>query len=311
MVSQYLPPYTPPILNQWVWNHETSTWVGEAGCCVATALANALKILEYRDKGTTSKRFSVSYIYGNRTLHNGGSSTAGVNGKEEDGMYAGLAMDQIKNNGSPEWDLVPENDTEDMYYPDNRYLTDNYVGAYGNGLLGAATIFENGKYNGIQQNAILNRTISKATANFYSSESVATMIQNYGFFVHNFCIPENFYGVRAPGILPEPDIYSGFNHTILLIGWKTINNIKYWIGLNGWDTWWGDNGLCYIPMNWGQYTTPPSGYSAWAWDGYAANYKTEVANTCPVKMWNGTAWETVPIKKWNGSWKTMTTKVWG
>lgn len=313
MDSQYLPPYTPPVLHQWVWNHEEGNWVGEAGDCVAIALANALKILEYKDTGNTTKKFSVSYIYGNRRLHSGsGGSTSGTYGKEEDGMVAGLAMDQLKNDGSPLWELVPENETEGMFYPDNRFLTDNFEGDYGYGLLGAATIFENGKYNGIQQNAILNRTISKVTADFYDSETVASMIQNYGYFVHTFCIPENFYGLDSTGIVPEPDVYSGFNHTLLLIGWKTINSVKYWIGLNGWGIEWGDDGLCYIPMNWGKNTTVPDGYSAWAWEGYSAYVKYETDHTCPMKMWNGTAWKTVSMKKWNGtSWTSIPVKVFG
>lgn len=313
MDSQYLPTYTPPVLHQWVWNYEEIQWAGEAGCCVATALANALKILEYRDKGTTTKKFSVSYIYGNRRLHDGGSSsTSGEYGKEEDGMVAGLALDQLKNNGTPEWELVPENVTEEMSYPDNRFLTDNFEASFCNGLLGASTIFENGQYNGIQQNAVLNRTITKGTADFYDSEVVASLIQNYGFFVHTFCIPENFYGLGNTGIVPEPDVYSGFNHTLLLIGWKTINSKIHWIGLNGWDTTWGDDGLCYIPIDWAENATPPDGYTSWAWEGYSTDFKTEIANTCPIKMWNGTAWETVPMKKHNGSsWTNIPLKIFG
>lgn len=313
--TQYLPPYTPPVLHQWVWNDNEIDYVGEANCCVASALANALKILEYKDTGNTTRKFSVSYIYGNRRLHTGGAgSSSGQTGSEEDGMVTGLALDQVKNNGTPLWELVPENETEDMRYPDNRFLEDYYVSTYGSGLLGAETIFYNAQYSGLQQQAILNRTSSKVSCNFYDSETVASYIQNYGFFLHSFCIPNNFYNVGSTGIVLEPDSYSGYNHTILLIGWKTISSTKYWIGLNSWGGLWGDGGLCYIPMDWGCSTEHPNSNAnqLWAWEGYSAYVKYVTDNTCPIKVWNGTAWETVNMKKWNGSsWQTIPVKIFG
>ncbi len=62
---------------------------------------------------------------------------------------------------------------------------------------------------------------------------------------------KKFYDTGADGILIMPDT-SGATygcHEMVICGWKLIGGVPYWYVLNSWGPGWGDNGYCYMPMN--------------------------------------------------------------
>lgn len=65
--------------------------------------------------------------------------------------------------------------------------------------------------------------------------------------------------VAKTGIVPMPDKaveYSLGGHAVAAYGYKTINNVEYIIIRNSWGKEWGDQGFCYIPMDFiGRYVT--------------------------------------------------------
>lgn len=307
--SQYLPSFIPAILNQAVYapdNEGQIMYAGEANNCVACSLATALSILEYREKGTTENFYSVSYIYGNRRLQPWATS-------EYDGMWPYYTFDQMTEDGTPVWDKIPENWAY-KNFPDNRFLEDNFWGyniAYEDG---AATVYNNQSPN-VRHCAKIQLLNPKNTAHFYDSQNIAALVQANGYYMMNFYIPDNFYDVGSNGIVPEPDYWAGGAHAMLIIGWKTISETKYWICQNSWGEEWGDNGLCYVPMNWAHSVPHPDEYwdiagHNWAYDGYSASAKTVSAHVVQAKVYKNGNWHACPVKVYkNGSWHTVPVKI--
>ena len=56
--------------------------------------------------------------------------------------------------------------------------------------------------------------------------------------------------VTKTGIVPMPTSKDSMlgGHCMLVVGWKLINNQRYFIIQNSWGKNWGDKGYCYIPF---------------------------------------------------------------
>lgn len=56
--------------------------------------------------------------------------------------------------------------------------------------------------------------------------------------------------VEQTGVVPLPtdSEKSLGGHCMMCVGWKVINNKRYFIIQNSWGTSWGDKGYCYIPF---------------------------------------------------------------
>lgn len=68
-----------------------------------------------------------------------------------------------------------------------------------------------------------------------------------------YTVKGSFKNAYDDGIVPVPsprDKTLG-GHSSLLVGWKVIDGEKYWINMNSWGEDVGDNGLFYIPFNYG------------------------------------------------------------
>lgn len=233
--------------------------------CVPMSLSTAMDRFRAMKVGNDYENFSVSYIFGN--------------GGYEWGMYFLDAIQNCRSYGSPRWDLVSPNFTGD-----EKSITDSEY-TYTNAPDYA------------RANALKQRFSGYSRIDFYNGTAVANAIRNYGYFMFNFRIPDNFYDVGSDGIVPEPEPYvsptpammetlsdggsssgySGANHSISLIGLTTKNGKPHWIAQNSWGDWWGDNGYCYIPYDWGYYEASLD----WALESYSV-YNNSVTNYVPV-----------------------------
>ena len=208
--------------------------------CVAMSLSTAMDIFKAKQTGITYENYSVSYIFGN-----GGYSW---------GMYNEDAVINCTSDGSPRWELISP------YFPDDKSIIEsNY------------TFTNADSYT--KSNAQLQAFDGYRNVDFYDTEGVASAIRNYGYFMFNFRIPNNFYSIGSDGIVPQPNSYSGVNHSVALIGLTTKNNKKHWIAQNSWGTDWGANGLCYIPYDWGCGVLAPTrggtNPTSWSTDCYS------------------------------------------
>lgn len=255
----------------------------EVGNCVAQSLSTAMEIFHYSATGV-SEQYSVSYIFGS-------------DGRNDDDMYFDDAVELVKTHGSPRWELIYGR------YPDNISKSTSIS------LFNSADTLTVG-------NASNQKFSNYRNLDFYDTEAVAAHISEYGFFMMNFRIPNNFYDldVDPSGIVPQPDTYSGVNHSIALIGLTTKNGKKHWIAQNSWGDSWGDGGRCYIPYDWGCGVLAPDDdksevRASWTLECYAVwDTKSLTANPSAPKVTTAVQIENqkaIDIS-WNGDESTGT-----
>ena len=209
---------------------------GSYQTCIANSLSTAMSIFKARATGI-KENYSVSYIYGS-------------DGKSNmEYMYFEEAIQLCRTYGSPRWEF--------------------FQGLENDGMSKSEAVSQFRAYQGnsiTTSNAKKQKFGSYEWVNFYDCDSVAYYIKNDGYFMFNFKIPNNFHNVGSDGIVPQPDdpsmisentkvggssAYSGANHSIALIGLTKIDGVPYWIAQNSWGDWWGKNGICFIPLDWG------------------------------------------------------------
>jgi len=262
--TDYYPPYKPQVTHQWVWNVANNTWSGEADNCVATSIATMKEIHEKRERGTSYLSYSIGWIYGNRIP----TDLLG------EGMVVEQALNNLKANGVPQWNLLPENSLR--YYPDNYYYYDNVVGTYNSTpvSVGARTLVENNKNTSSITNDAIKQKIDlftqygsndwTGTQNGFGKniiENIKQRIISDGTVLLSIGMPPAFdqLTVDAVGYISTgyvPDTFSstirGF-HAVNILGWKLVNGKTYWIIHNNWGATWGDSadaGRAYIPIEW-------------------------------------------------------------
>lgn len=227
--------------------------------CTACCLTSMMELFHSKKMGYTSsyENYSASYFYG-------------CDGKKSEGMVVLDALEHAVSDGSPRWELV-----ESSFYSSPQVTKSQAKDLYSNANTFAV---ENAKKQCID---------GFDNIDFYDCDAVASAIQENGCFVFSFHIPNNMYSIPSSGVVPQPSGgWSGNNHSLLLIGLTKINNKAHWIGINSWGTSWGNNGLCYIPYDWGCAVASPvfddvdNATTSWTIDCYAP-YDNNIYTTHP------------------------------
>ena len=185
---------------------------GKSSECCACAYSSIRLIQEYSQSGL-KEPLSPSFTYANR----------------QEGQYEGEGMmlrDACKQGkyGSILWSEFP-----------------NFYSYYE-----AKRIFNNNK------EYYLNHAYPFRINSFYTAhtdEEIMTAIYLTKAVLIGINVTEEFYYPNSQGIIKYPKNFimnSDGGHALAIIGWKTINNEKYWIVLNSWGKHWGDKGKCYI-----------------------------------------------------------------
>lgn len=230
--------------------------------CVADSLACAMDIFKLNETDVEYENFSTAYIYGSDE-------------NDDEGMIFEDAVDLCIDNGSPRWEIHSGTFPDVMWKDEAVYLYKNANDV-------------------VIENAKKQRFKKKVNMDFYDCDSVADAIDETGYFMFNFRVPNNFYGideggeVGSDGIIPQPaGGYSGKNHSMALIGLTTINGKRYWEAQNSWGEDWGNGGRCFIPYDWGCGVQSPidnkrnNGPTSWTYDCYAVYPGTGYASDNP------------------------------
>lgn len=187
--------------------------------CVSYALSTMKEIQDYYDT-MTKNNYSTSYIY---VLRQDGQTTG-------DGMYIDLALDNMRTMGVVPYSMMPDNLDIDEAKDISKKALKNQ------------RLLEEGKKHCI--------------ANYAKANSIEEI--KYSLYVNHSPVPigimvyESFFDTTSNGIVHSVDAksekyYGG--HCMLIVGWTRIGHKNYWVVQNSWGTDWGDNGYCYMPMN--------------------------------------------------------------
>ena len=187
---------------------------GDIGSCVGHTLASSREIGEALQKHICE--FSPGYIYANREGHS----------HFDEGMIPREAIDSLMKKGVPKLQLFPYNDTYEKLTMKLREVK-----------------------SACDIDAEPNRI--SAYARLYTAHDVKTALLEVGAVPVVYDLYESFSTALYDGIVPTPnqkkENWIG-GHMMLIIGWKKIAAEEHWIVLNSWGKWWGDRGLCYIPI---------------------------------------------------------------
>ena len=78
-----------------------------------------------------------------------------------------------------------------------------------------------------------------------SESEIMYEIYYYGSVSASMKVFEDFENYEG-GIYERKSDVEKFGHVVRLIGWGEENGIKYWIGANSWNDFWGENGFFRI-----------------------------------------------------------------
>lgn len=231
----------------------------EYGTCVANSLACAMDIFKAINTGIGYEKFSAAYIFGSDGIY-------------QDWMYFEGAVDNCISYGSPRYEIFSG------FFPDELPKSEAID------LYNSADVLT-------KNNARKQRLCQKKHVDFYDCDTVKECIDLYGYFMLNIRVPNNFYNIDSDGIVPQPDWYTGENHSIALIGLTTKNGKKHWIAQNSWGESWGAGGRCFIPYDWGCGVQSPisSSYdepTSWTLDCYSVQGGTGYTDDNPTEPYN-------------------------
>ncbi|MFA7216269.1 MAG: C1 family peptidase, partial [Bacillota bacterium] len=241
----HYPSYYPQVTDQHVWDRFNNRWHGEAGSCVANALATVKEIHEYMEGKGSRNEYSIGWIYGNRlSSHN-----------QNEGMYYDEALDMLKTDGVPDYKFLSENSNYrygDYYYPDVYYYTNSAP----TGVTAKQLVSNN--YNDIIDYAKPQRISSYLEDVTWDIDGVMQRVLEDGCVFLTMDLYDNFYNEAwDDGIISQYKSGSFVDgHGMVIIGWRKIGDIWYWIVHNNWGEGYGDDGLLYIPF----YHDFPSSY---------------------------------------------------
>lgn len=205
---------------------------GEAGSCVANAIASAKNIQELRN-GKSVLDYSVSWFYG----------MAG-DGVSEYLMYDN-SFDLLKSKGIPPYQVVLNN-IGVSGYPDIAFQKDS------------KTIYNQNNTSEVNSFALPQKILSwgKVGRNQFDTGFYNTIINaiKTKAVIITLEIDKSLDDAYVNGIVGGVSGQTRGGHAMILLGIKTINNKKYWVAQNSWTYQsgypMGDNGLYYIPFSW-------------------------------------------------------------
>jgi len=243
--------YSPPslwlsiikanILHQFVF---TEGSIGESSTCVSCAFVAMKNVFNFKKNRMKYQHYSIGWIYGNKD----------TDPNQGEGMSYIPALDKLISDGTPKATLLLGNNN--TYYPDNYFYTEEY----GNGYT-AKKLFDNNQNIDILQNAQNHKITAYTEYDEYPVYEVKQNIVNNGcvLLVTDIYTPSNYNsstGVFTENI-PSGGIFKD-GHMMVIIGWKKINNINYWMCINSWKYFdWvnlvvgdnmGEDGIFYFPF---------------------------------------------------------------
>lgn len=243
--AEYILPQLPTQQTQNIYDTQ-GYYINQAGSCVANAIASAKEVQESR-QNKSFLQYSVSWFFG----RNGISDSEGMN------YYN--AYNALKSQGIPPATAVPRLNNKE-YYPDTELFNDSKK-IY-------QQIGELNEFSRPQKIHSYKAIIADSTENITTVEEICNAIKNIGRGKENssvvtlsITIDKSFDDAYGNGIVGNiQDSWRG-GHSLLVVGWTTINSKKYWITQNSWTSWYygihmsqsrpeGDNGLFYIPFDW-------------------------------------------------------------
>ena len=189
----------------------------DTSMCCACATAMSRYIYEFNDS-ENRKLFSPLYIYGNR------ADSVVVNGiYEDEGMFLKDAIKQLCNYGCCYYDSLPG-------YGSYKLAKSNYE---------------------VKKDILDKEAYPFRTSSYYAVKTdreIMKAIIETGSVLASFIVTSGWYDVESDGIIPTYGNLEG-GHAVLIVGWKIINDKRYWIILNSWGPEWGDHGFGYIESN--------------------------------------------------------------
>lgn len=207
--------------------------MGEAGCCVSSALAAAKEVQEIRS-GRGTLQHSVGWFFGATADGDGGTTYV-------------TALNFLRDSGMM---LYPH--TRSSYvtsYPDVYFYSDK------SGYKGGRSLYL--EHQNLKKS--LPQKISswkKLSGNWnepFGWQNIIDAIQrtsgsSSSAVLVSVGIDDAFRSVGSDGIMEENHGAFQDGHMMLVLGWKMINRQPYFICQNSWGAGWGDNGLVYIPF---------------------------------------------------------------
>lgn len=186
----------------------------DSNMCCACACAMSRYIYELNDSGNR-KQFSPAYIYGNR------AQSVVIDGVYKgEGMYLKDAMKQLCKAGVCYYSTMPgfsDYTTANINYELKKELSDR-----------EAQPFRTSSYYAVK-----------------TDSEIMKAIMTTGAVLASYIVTSGWYDVGPDGVIPTYGNLEG-GHAVLIVGWRIINNKRYWIILNSWGNEWGDNGFGYI-----------------------------------------------------------------
>lgn len=240
--SQYIIPIRPTQQTQNVYS-ASKKFEREVGTCVANSIASAKEIQEQRQNKRFLK-YSVGWFFGKF----GESETLGTN--------YNTALNGLINHGIPPYEVVKRINNKD-FYPDCETFTDSKTVVNMTGSIPNYTL--------PQKISKYKEFIANETEDNKVVEEICNAIKNNGdgFNTTVLCainIDSSFDRAsrERTGLVGNLEGNYRGGHMMIIIGWATINNKKYWIMQNSWTTYGnlsdikplGDNGLMYVPFDW-------------------------------------------------------------
>ncbi len=234
--------YSPVVTHQWHYEPSTGEYIGGTGSCVANAICTRKEIHEYLEGKGYYNRYSISWVYGNQIED--------ISGMDHEEAFNNLMVD-----GVPLYDTMIENYSEyqgNWQYPDGRVIIDT-TDSYGRPVKGAKTIFNVNK-NRVKNDAklqVIDDWIEYSE--FIFNSDIKSYIQSDGAITMYLGSSDEFHDTGTDGIVSDIILpYSSYSgHHMVVLGWKKISNKDYWICQNSWGTNRGDNGIFYVPFNYG------------------------------------------------------------
>ena len=275
--SELIPAYYPNILDQNVWTYTGGNYVyvGQAGTCAANAMATMLDILKYVERASHPNQFSVGWIYGNRKVgdHSG------------EGLVIAEALENLSDDGSPYAVRIARPGYPGILYSDNYYADDTeHTLTYP--VIGADDMIDANFDKLIHESRNQKINYTSTPIDFYDCAAIAAAITANKCCLVALLVGDEFYDCE--GLLAEQSntTYYGL-HCAVLIGWGEVSSKDVWIAQNSWSDSWGDEGIFYIPMDYGLAVAAPNSAITlrWFYEAHAVqNIATPTPSTCSVEL---------------------------
>lgn len=233
--------------------------------CIACAVSTAMQIMTYLQTGM-KERFSVVWLHGNHWVDSSyAGKTSGSSGAtgNDDGAYVPEVLDNLVSDGAVPFSCV---------YPTICNHGHLHFSDEAEPGIGTARSFVTNYYTALISQARKYRISSWNAITKTSISVIESAITTYGCALLNMYMSDDMeYDYCQDGVLR--DVYpkrSGLTHVVCVVGWKTIDSKVYWICINSWGDYYGDNGFWYVPTDYSKsiyfYKMVPNITTSATWD---------------------------------------------